>query len=107
MKVTCLCLLIALIQSLNAFSQKPYVINGMIDGLPDGTVISLMVNEGTLLSTIANDMLRNGKFRFSGMTEGLSSMAITGRGSGFPSQWLDVFVAPGVWYFTKVMGRLQ
>ena len=43
-------------------AQQPCIIEGNINGIPDGTVISLMRQQGTGMKRIANDTIDNGKF---------------------------------------------
>lgn len=42
-------------------AQQPCIIEGNINGIPDGTVISLMRQQGTGMKRIANDTIDNGK----------------------------------------------
>lgn len=44
-------------------AQQPCIIEGNINGIPDGTVISLMRQQGTGMKRIANDTIDNGKFK--------------------------------------------
>lgn len=81
--------------SQTAYCQQPYNIEGKLNGVADGTVITLMTNEGNLLSTIATDTLRNGIFHFSGNVKETTALAIMGTSPGFPSQWLDIWVTSG------------
>ncbi|UYQ94983.1 AhpC/TSA family protein [Chitinophaga horti] len=84
-----------LLSSASAFAQQPYTIEGTLKNVPDGAVISLMRNEGNLLSEIAKDTVKGGKFRFDGSVDALTSLGLSGRSSGFPSMWLDLWVKPG------------
>lgn len=86
--------IILLFQTVTLKAQKEYVIEGYIKGIEDNTEISLLRNDGNILSHIAKDTIIAGKFRFSGKTEGPTSLAIVSRTPGFPSQWLDIYVAP-------------
>ena len=80
-------------------AQKPYLIQGKINGLSDGMVITLMSNEGNLLSTVASDTVKAGKFQFSAPVQETTKYALMSFSTGFPNQWLDVWVKPG----SKVM----
>ena len=89
-----LIVIIALFQAVNLQAQQHYIIEGDIQGLEDGTVLSLLRNDGSVLSSIATDTLSGGKFKFTGTAEEQSSLAITSPAPGFPSQWLDIFATP-------------
>ncbi|RZM23302.1 MAG: DUF4369 domain-containing protein [Pedobacter sp.] len=78
-----------------ANAQKPFEVHGKIANLPDGTVITFMKNEGNLLTTVANDTVKAGAFKFSGTIDELTEYGITGNGDGFPSTWLELYLKPG------------
>jgi len=86
--------LVSFLQILTVNAQKNYSIEGFITGIKDSTLISLGRNDGNLISTIATDTVIGGKFRFSGKIDHAEAFMILGRGPGFPSMWLDVWVAP-------------
>lgn len=80
-----------------ANAQGEFTIEGKLTGVEDGTVILLCRSEGRLMSTFATDTLRNQTFHFQGQTIGNDSecLMLDVRDKGFPSTWLDVWVAPG------------
>jgi len=86
--------LVCFLQILTVNAQKNYSIEGYITGIKDSTLISLGRNDGSLIATIATDTVIGGKFRFSGKIDKAEAFMILGRGTGFPSMWLDVWVAP-------------
>lgn len=78
----------------NGKCQKNYSIEGYITGIKDSTLISLARSDGNVITTIASDTVIGEKFRFSGKIDNAEPFMILGRGTGFPSMWLDVWVAP-------------
>lgn len=84
-------------------AQDKYTIKGHISGLKDGTVISLYEDNGSVLSGIATDTVKSDNFSFSGITERKTALMIMGNGDGFPSQWLEVWVAPST--IVRISGR--
>lgn len=78
-------------------AQQPCIIEGNINGIPDGTVISLMRQQGTGMKRIANDTIDNGKFKFiiHTLNNQTEALRIVSKGEGFPNTWLDVYASPG------------
>lgn len=78
-------------------AQQPCIIEGNINEIPDGTVISLMRQQGTGMKRIANDTIDNGKFKFiiHTLNNQTEALRIVSKGEGFPNTWLDVYASPG------------
>ncbi|MGL5317093.1 MAG: thioredoxin-like domain-containing protein [Bacteroidales bacterium] len=77
-------------------NTNKYHIKGDIKNIPDSTVFMLMEANGNVMSPIAMDTLHNGIFSFSGDTEDTQKLALIVHSErGFPSTWLDIWVAPG------------
>jgi len=77
-----------------ASAQKPYKIRGNIKGIEEGTVVSLYEQEGDELRLIKQDTTKAGLFLFEGIVSKPTEYAIMAKGAGFPSSWLEVWVAP-------------
>lgn len=82
---------------LSVTAQEAFTIEGKVKGLKDGAIISLFRMDGNSGRSIAHDTVRNETFRFKEKTldQGTEKLSISGRGEGFPSMGLDVWVAPG------------
>ncbi|WP_207420098.1 TlpA disulfide reductase family protein [Desertivirga brevis] len=82
--------------SMLAKAQKQYWIEGFVQGLEDGTPITLNEDDGNLLKPIASDTVRAGVFKFRGTVDQVTKLILLGRGPGFPSQWLELWAGPGI-----------
>lgn len=83
-----------LFQSWALSAQNTYLIKGQIKGVEDGTEIKLYQSDGSSFRPINSDTIKSGNFQFKGQTTEPKQLMLMSRGSGFPSQWLDVWVAP-------------
>lgn len=89
-----------------AKAQNKYVIKGHIADLEDNTIISLFEDNGNVLSVISSDTVKAGMFTFSGTADQKKGLIVMGRGDGFPSMWLDVWVGPGITVKISGSGKL-
>ena len=88
-------------------SSNEFLIEGKISGVEDGVVITLSRLDGNVGTTIASDTVRDGRFMFK--EEALANperMMMIPRGDGFPSMYLNIWVAPGVKVKIKGKGKL-
>lgn len=82
---------------MGAQAQQEYTIEGKVEGVKDGTLISLFLLDGNVGSTVALDSIQNGTFFFkrnageSGMDK-LSLMCT--RNDDFPSMSLEIYAIP-------------
>ena len=82
---------------MGAQAQQEYTIEGKVEGVKDGTLISLFLLDGNVRSTVALDSIQNGTFFFkrnageSGMDK-LSLMCT--RNDDFPSMSLEIYATP-------------
>ena len=82
---------------MGAQAQQEYTIEGKVEGVKDGTLISLFLLDGNVGSTVALDSIQNGTFFFkrnageSGMNK-LSLMCT--RNDDFPSMSLEIYATP-------------
>ena len=82
---------------MGAQAQQEYTIDGKVEGVKDGTLISLFLLDGNVRSTVALDSIQNGTFFFkrnageSGMDK-LSLMCT--RNDDFPSMSLEIYATP-------------
>ena len=84
-----------------------FLIEGEISGVEDGVVVTLSRLDGNVGTNIASDTIRGGRFTFK--EEALfnpEQMMIIPRGDGFPSMYLNIWVAPGVKVKIKGKGKL-
>lgn len=72
-----------------------FSITGKVSSLPDGIIIGLYQSDGQLLIPMTLDTVADGKFAFSDTVSCTKSLMLISSDEGFPSQWLDVWVAPG------------
>ena len=72
-----------------------FSIAGQVPDLPDGIVLGLYKLDGQLLVPIALDTVVSGKFAFSDTLSSTKPLILISSEVGFPSHWLDVWVAPG------------
>ena len=86
-----------LMSYMGAQAQQEYTIEGKVEGVKDGTLISLFLLDGNVRSTVALDSIQNGTFFFkrnageSGMDK-LSLMCT--RNDDFPSMSLEIYATP-------------
>ena len=82
--------------TLSAQAQNVFTIEGTVKGVEDGTVLRLNRSEGNIIALILSDTVRNGKFHFQGETleSAPECLLLTSNDKGFPSIWMDVWVAP-------------
>ncbi|WP_373829311.1 DUF4369 domain-containing protein, partial [Bacteroides heparinolyticus] len=71
-----------------------FSITGKVSSLPDGIIIGLYQSDGQLLIPMTLDTVADGKFAFSDTVSCTKSLMLISSDEGFPSQWLDVWVAP-------------
>ena len=82
---------------MGAQAQQEYTIEGKVEGVKDGTLVSLFLLDGNVGSTVALDSIQNGTFFFkrnageSGMDK-LSLMCT--RNDDFPSMSLEIYATP-------------
>lgn len=81
-------------QNRESLSGK-YVVTGRLSNVPDGTAIGLYEHNGNLIEPVGQDTLRNGTFAFSNTVSGTRMLLLLSSDKGFPSNWLNVWVAPG------------
>ena len=53
-----------LLSCLTSQAQHEYTIEGHVEGVKDGTLVSLFLLDGNVGSTVATDSIRNGNFFF-------------------------------------------
>lgn len=86
-----------LIGCMGVQAQQEYTIEGKVEGVKDGTLVSLFLLDGNVGSTVAMDSIQNGTFFFkrnageSGMDK-LSLMCT--RNNDFPSMSLEIYATP-------------
>ena len=88
-------------------TENEFFIEGKISTVEDGVVITLFRLDGGVGTTIASDTVRDGRFTFK--EEALSNpeqMMIIPRGDGFPSMYLNIWVAQGAKIKIKGKGKL-
>lgn len=73
-----------------------YSITGYLEGVEDGASVGLWVNDVNMFHRLVNMPLNNGMFSFSGTCEKgkCLELLICGEGSGFPADFLSVWVEP-------------
>lgn len=80
---------------------RPYLIEGKVQGVEDGTVVVMgrtMLRQATV---VARDTIRNGTFRFSGLLNGPTHMVLMGDPrQGFSFTRLDFWAGPGTTVIT-------
>ena len=93
-------LLLFVCNAYNSWSQdtaasERFLITGQVPALSDGTVIGLYQSDGRLIVPIVLDTVADGRFTFSDTTSCVKPLMLLSSDEGFPSHWLDVWVAPG------------
>lgn len=83
--------------SFAAQAKDIYVIEGKVNGAPEGTVVELMRSEDNMGIFVASDTLKNGKFRFEKETsgDGTDWMTLNTKVGDARSMLLHVWVRPG------------
>ena len=75
--------------------DNEYRIEGTLTGVPDSTVISLYQDNGDLLEEVQSDTVVGGRFCFGDTLSTPRSVWLLCVAPGFPSNYLEVCVAPG------------
>lgn len=99
---------VILLLAVSAQAQQEFTIQGKIKGLEDGTIISLSRSDGQVPSCIAQDTIRNESFSFEEKTaeDESEALRISSDDKGFPSTWLDIWVAPNTTTTISGSGKL-
>lgn len=75
---------------------RPYLIEGKVQGVEDGTVVVMGRTTLRQATVVARDTIRNGIFRFSGLLNGPTHMVLRGDPrQGFSYTRLDFWAGPG------------
>ncbi len=88
-------LFVSLLFAASTYAQENYTITGQVTGVPDSSIILLYREDGNILTVVATDTVTNGAFSFTGSADNTAPFMIVGNGAGFPTMWLDIWVAPG------------
>ena len=86
-----------LFASLVAQAQEEYTIEGKVEGVKDGTLVSLFLLDGNVGSTVAMDSIHNGTFYFKRKAgeSGLDILSLMcTRQEGFPPMSLKIYATP-------------
>lgn len=81
-------------QDINIAPDK-YLVTGQLSNVPDGTKIGLYREDGQLIVPVLQDTIMNGVFTFSDTVSCTKKLLLISAEKGFPSNWLNVWVAPG------------
>ena len=73
--ITAACLL-GLLAMPQVSAQQPFVVEGELTGVPDGTVLLLSERQGNVSQNVACDTLCDGRFRFQGMASGVQLFTV-------------------------------
>lgn len=80
---------------------RPYLIEGKVLGVEDGTVVVMGRTTLRQATVVARDTIRNGTFRFSGLLNGPTHMVLRGDPrQGFSYTRLDFWAGPGTTVIT-------
>ena len=80
---------------------RPYLIEGKVQGVEDGTVVVMGRTTLRQATVVARDTIRNGTFRFSGLLSGPTHMVLRGDPrQGFSYTRLDFWAGPGTTVIT-------
>lgn len=80
---------------------RPYLIEGKVQGVEDGTVVVMGRTTLRQATVVARDTIRNGTFRFSGLLNGPTHMVLMGDPrQGFSFTRLDFWAGPGTTVIT-------
>ena len=80
--------------SLVSQAQHEYTIEGKVEGVKDGTLVSLFLLDGNVGSTVAMDTIQNGTFFFkrNAGEDGLDKLSLMcTRNDDFPSMSLEIY----------------
>ena len=83
--------------SLVSQAQHEYTIEGKVEGVKDGTLVSLFLLDGNVGSTVAMDTIQNGTFFFkrNAGEDGLDKLSLMcTRNDNFPSMSLEIYATP-------------
>lgn len=86
-----------LLSCLTSQAQHEYTIEGHVEGVKDGTLVSLFLLDGNVESTVATDSIRNGNFFFkrNAGENGLDQLSLMcTRDADFPSMSLKIYATP-------------
>lgn len=80
-------------------------IEGDIEGIEDGTVVTLSEVKDKMFTTLCVDTIKAGKFNFTYFDSipEVKSLALFVDGEGFPPMWLDLWIEPGA--KVKITGK--
>ena len=90
-----LCAALILMSCGTTVPDNEYRIEGTLTGVPDSTVISLYQDTGDLLKEVQSDTVVGGRFCFGDTLSTPRSVWLLCVAPGFPSNYLEVWVAPG------------
>ena len=90
-----LCAALILMSCGTTVPDNEYRIEGTLTGVPDSTVISLYQDTGDLLEEVQSDTVVGGRFCFGDTLSTPRSVWLLCVAPGFPSNYLEVWVAPG------------
>ena len=90
-----LCAALILMSCGTTVPDNEYRIEGTLTGVPDSTVISLYQDTGDLLEEVQSDTVVGGRFCFGDTLSTPRSVWLLCVAPGFPSNYLEVCVAPG------------
>ena len=90
-----LCAALILMSCVTTVPDNEYRIEGTLTGVPDSTVISLYQDNGDLLEEVQSDTVVGGRFCFGDTLSTPRSVWLLCVAPGFPSNYLEVCVAPG------------
>jgi len=99
---TCIFIMVIAMGMMSACNRKPsvpegeFLIQGELKDVPDGTVLRLDKSNKGLIETLAKDTLKDGKFSFRDTISSLRNLMIGSMDQGFPPDWLEVWVKPGI-----------
>ena len=75
--------------------EGEFRIEGRVRHVPDGAILSLVIDKPTGYVVVQADTLRRGKFVFQDTATVLRQLMIAAEGEGFPNTWLPVWVDSG------------
>ncbi len=104
-----LLLLSALLFALTSHADDRFIIHGRLNNIEDGVVLELYEADGSLLTVIASDTLRNGQFTLSDTISqnATRKLYFMPKGSGFPNYFFNVWVKSGADVQITGQGKLH
>lgn len=79
-----------------AFAQNEFVVNGHLENVEDGVIISLMEDLGNVSMSVVKDTVREGRFALKWhVEEGVEQFSLSVSGKGFPSYSLPIWAEAG------------